>query len=431
MRRAGRIPAVPAPSPYKLHMTNPPRPSAEDDARYPYWRANGILLPVTAFLSALGFFVSWPFLPLMLRDLGVESHLETWMGYIMLSFYVVSFITNPMWGGVADHFGRKIMVLRATLGMGFCMLLIPFAPSPIWFGVLFTIVGIFNGSSSALNALIVANTPPSRIGSSLAYAQTGNLVGRTAGPVVGAAIAAMIDQYHWMFWISGGMLLSAGLLAMAGVHEVKQVAKGEWKPDWIGDLKEVLAVPGMGLLFFLGFLFSVMWSGNVTIMSVFVIQLLEGQPDAASQEAFWIGAVAMGLSISSIVALPFWGRIVDRHDKRKILAFTTTAVIVCHVPLMFIETPLQLVIARVALGLTAVAMQPALVSLLREIAPKGMDARAISYGNSFQFAAMGLGPAAAGLIGPALGLPAYFGLTIILTLVGLLMWVRQGQRTNP
>jgi hypothetical protein len=57
-----------------------------------------------------------------------------------------------------------------------------------------------------------------------------------------------------------------------------------------------------------------------------------------------------------------------------------------------------------------------------------MDARAISYATSFQFIAMGLAPFVAGLIGPTLGLRAYFGLTIVLTVGGLALWMRGGRR---
>jgi len=90
------------------------------------------------------------------------------------------------------------------------------------------------------------------------------------------------------------------------------------------------------------------------------------------------------------------------------------AATVTHIPLLFLQTPLQLVIARAAFGLGAAAMQPAIVRLLKAHAPPGMDARAISYGQSFMFMAMGLAPFVAGLIGPVLGLRAYFALTIVL-----------------
>ena len=49
----------------------------------------------------------------MLRGLGVDTHLETWVGNLVLAFYVLSFLMNPIWGGIADHYGRKIMVERS------------------------------------------------------------------------------------------------------------------------------------------------------------------------------------------------------------------------------------------------------------------------------------------------------------------------------
>ena len=61
------------------------------------------------------------------------------------------------------------------------------------------------------------------------------------------------------------------------VREVKQVVPGPWRPQWVGSLRELFAVPRMGTLFLLGFLFQVMWSGNVAIISIYVLQLLATQ----------------------------------------------------------------------------------------------------------------------------------------------------------
>ena len=404
-----------------------PATNDNEERRFPYWRRNLKVLPVSNLLASLGFGISWPFLPLMVRSLGVQENLVTWVGYIALGFYIISFVMNPIWGGIADHYGRKIMVLRATLGMGFFMTLVPFAPTPLAFACLLMLVGIFNGSTAAGMALLVANTPPKRIGSALSLAQTGTLVGQTMGPAVGALLAAAIERQHWLFWISGSLLLIAGALVATFVREIKQLAAGPWRIQWIGSLRELLAVPRIGPLYLLSFLFSVMWSGNVTIMSVYALQLLSAHPAGTGTEAFWLGAVAMGLGISGLVAMPLWGRVLDRHDPARVLAIATAAAAVTHVPLLVLQTPLQLVLARVAFGLSAAAMQPAIVRLLKEHAPQGMDARAISYGSSFQFMAMGLAPFVAGLVGPTLGLRSYFALTIALMLAGLVLWVRSGR----
>jgi MFS family permease len=402
--------------------------SRREDEQFPYWRRNLRVLPVSNLLSSLGFGIAWPFLPLMVRGLGVgDDVLATWIGNMALAFYIVSFLINPIWGGIADHYGRKIMVLRATLGMGFCMTLVAFAPTPMWFAVLLMFIGVFNGSTAAAMSLIVSNTPPSRMGRALSLAQMGTLVGQTMGPAVGALLASIVERHHWMFWVSGGILLFGGVLVAVFVGEVKHVAAGPWRLQWIGPLRELVRVPRVGALYLLAFLFAVMWSGNVPIMSLYALDLLSAQPPGQRSEAFWLGAVALALGVSGLVAMPIWGRILDKHDPGRVLALATGAAAASHVPLLFLDTPMQLVLARAAFGLSAAAMQPAIIRLLKKHAPAGMDARAISYGTSFQFIAMGLAPFTAGLIGPVLGLRAYFALTIVLTIGGLVMWRRSGR----
>ena len=402
-----------------------------DDQEFPYWRRNLRVTPGANLLASLGFGLAWPFLPLMVRGLGVHENLATWVGNMVLGFYVVSLIMSPIWGGIADHYGRKIMILRASLGMGFFMTLVPFAPTPLWFACLLALVGLFNGSTAATMALIVANTPDKRIGSALSLAQTGTLVGQTMGPAVGTLLAAFVPHYHWLFWVSGGLLLTAGVLVAAFVREVKQLAPGRYRLQWIAPLRELLKVPKIGPLYMLAFLFSVMWNGNVTIISLYVLQLLPTEATNAAAEAFWVGAAAIALSVSGLIAMPLWGRVLDRHDPARVLAFSTAAAAVTHLPLLVLQTPLELVLTRVAFGLSAAAMLPAIVRLLKQHAPQGMDARAISYASSFQYMAMGLAPFCAGLIGPALGLRAYFAVTVTLTVIGLVLWRRSARpRSN-
>jgi MFS family permease len=278
-------------------------------------------------------------------------------------------------------------------------------------------------------SLLVANTPPGRIGSAVSLAQTGGQVGHALGPAAGAALAALLDRQHALYWISGGLMLSGGLLVLLFVREVKELAPGPWRPRLVGSLHDLLAVPRVGLLFLLAFLYSVMWHGSVTNISVFVLQLLEAHPPEAGADtgaaASWIGAAATVMALSTMVALPLWGRVIDRVGPARVLVFSAAATIITHLPLLVLQTPLQLVLARVAFGLTAAGMQTAIFQLLRTYAPPGMDARALSYATAFQFLAMGVAPFFAGLIGPMLGLRAYFAITTALMLGGLVLWLRR------
>jgi MFS family permease len=404
-------------------------PTATDDSRrYPYWRRNLLVLPSANLLCGLGFNLSWPFVPLMVRGLGVHENLETWVGAMLLLFYLVSTTASPIWGGIADHYGRKPMVLRAMLGMGVAMMLVPFAPTPLWFAGLIMVVAVFNGFTPAGVALLVANTPPARIGRAVAYAQTGGHLGHALGPAIGAVLAALVDRQHALYWISGGLMLSGGVLVALFVREVKQLAPGPWRPQLLGSLRELAAVPRIVPLFVLAFLFSVMWHGSVINISVFVLQLLEAGGADTSEEAYWVGAAAVALAVSMLVATPVWGRVIDRVGSSRVLAFGIAATAVTHLPLLVLQTPMELVLARIAFGLTAAGLQTALFHLLRTHAPPGMDARAIAYATAFQFLAMGVAPFLAGLIGPVFGMRTYFAVTIVAMIGGLALWQRTARR---
>ena len=404
----------------------------EESRQYPYWRRNRWVFPFANVLCGFGFSLAWPFVPLMVRGLGVRENLETWVGYMLLAFYLVSTAASPVWGGIADHYGRKPMVLRAMLGMGATMMLVPFAPTPLWFAAALMLVAVFNGFTPAGVSLLVANTPPPRIGSAVSLAQTGGQVGHALGPAAGAALAALIDRPHALYWISAGLMLSGGILVALFVREVKQLAPGPWRPRLVGSLRDLLAVPRVAPLFLLAFMFSIMWHGSVTNISVFVLQLLEAQPAAAGVDtgvaATWIGAAATAMALSTMVGLPLWGRVIDRVGPARVLAFGAAATVITHLPLLVLQTPLQLVVARVAFGLMSAGMQTAIFQLLRMHAPPGMDARALSYATAFQFLAMGMAPFMAGLVGPMLGLRAYFAITTALMLGALVLWLRSGKR---
>ena len=73
-----------------MTRTKSPSTATEDAARYPYWQRNLQVLPAATLMNSMGFAIAWPFLPLMVGSLGVRDNLETWMGYMMLVFYIIS-----------------------------------------------------------------------------------------------------------------------------------------------------------------------------------------------------------------------------------------------------------------------------------------------------------------------------------------------------
>src|SRR6185503_15299800 len=94
------------------------------------WQRNARALAAGNVLINIGWNASFAFLPLIVGSLGVERNLALWVGAMMFGYYAVSCVFTPVWGVLADHYGRKSMVLRAAFGMagGFCVLSITSDP---------------------------------------------------------------------------------------------------------------------------------------------------------------------------------------------------------------------------------------------------------------------------------------------------------------
>ena len=55
--------------------------------------------------------------------MGFQENLESWVGLVVGVFFLTSLLITPLWGVVADHYGKKSMTLRAGFGMGLGFLL--------------------------------------------------------------------------------------------------------------------------------------------------------------------------------------------------------------------------------------------------------------------------------------------------------------------
>lgn len=71
------------------------------------------------FLHRAGDEPNPPFLPLYVEQLGVSDpqSLSLWARAGIQRHLLVSAVVSPLWGSLADRKGRKLMLLRASLGM--------------------------------------------------------------------------------------------------------------------------------------------------------------------------------------------------------------------------------------------------------------------------------------------------------------------------
>ncbi|HOV65062.1 MAG TPA: MFS transporter, partial [Spirochaetia bacterium] len=79
------------------------------------WKRNLYAIWIAEFIAIIGFNTSVPIIPFYLQDLGIHDpqKLKIWVGISQALVSVAVAIFAPIWGKVADIYGRKPMLLRA------------------------------------------------------------------------------------------------------------------------------------------------------------------------------------------------------------------------------------------------------------------------------------------------------------------------------
>ncbi len=402
-------------------------PPAHPEPSSRYWRSNAYALSAGAACSSLGFTCCWPFIPIILKDLGVTQHLEAWVGYLVGGFFVMSFLLTPVWGGLADHFGKRTLTMRAGFGMGLGFFLLPLLPN-VWamFGV-FLLIGAANGYIPGALAMTAATTPVAFAGRALAVVQMGGLVGTALGPAVGALLLSLLPHPIYLFWMASALTLTAGLVAMLFTREDVVVPEGRFQFTIFRDLAACLRVRGMPLLYGVNSLFAMTFLGSAVVISLYTLQLMGGDPSYLGRGApFWIGAATLGMTLASMAAAYGWGRLLDRYRVPHVLALALFTACLGSLTLPLAQNPLHLTLARGLLGAMTVGIQPAVLRLIKDHAPRGMVARALGFAAAVQMIGNGSAPMLAGAMAPSVGLRGYLLLNSALLLAVLVLWMLRG-----
>lgn len=84
-----------------------------------HWMRNLIVCLVGSFTTIVAMTLLLPFLPLYVEELGVsdKAAIVQWSGIAYgATFFAAAFVA-PLWGRLGDIYGRKLMLVRTSLGM--------------------------------------------------------------------------------------------------------------------------------------------------------------------------------------------------------------------------------------------------------------------------------------------------------------------------
>jgi len=82
------------------------------------WKRNLYVIWAAELVAIAGFSVAFPFLPYYVQELGVTDpgQVEMWSALLFTGQAITMAIFAPIWGSLADRYGRKPMVVRAMFG---------------------------------------------------------------------------------------------------------------------------------------------------------------------------------------------------------------------------------------------------------------------------------------------------------------------------
>jgi MFS transporter, DHA1 family, multidrug resistance protein len=378
------------------------------------WKRTLYALWLAQLLTIMGFSLRTPFLPFFLEELGTETFEQQalWAGFVTGGGSAIMAITAPMWGILADRYGRKMMVLRSMFAGSITISLMALATAPWHLLALRFVEGAMTGTVAAAITLVAAVVPKERMGYAMGLMQMAVFSGSSFGPFFGGFLADQIG-YRATFVAAGSMLFIGGIVVLLFATENFRRPtsdKSEGKDSERISTWTIMASTAMIAMLLVLLVSRVGQSAVQPLAPLFVGQLGAGEAAAS------LSGVALGVTgVTSAIASVFFGRLADRLGQRSILILSVALCGVLYFPQAAAQDTVQFIIAMGLFGIALGGVMPTASAVVASLAPA--ERRGIIYG--FTNTAMSIGA----FIGPIGGtmLAAWIDIRFAFVFLGILM----------
>ena len=383
------------------------------------WKVNLISVWFGCFFTGLAISQILPFLPLYVSQLGVSSHeaLSMWSGLTFSVTFLVSAIVSPMWGSLADRKGRKLMLLRASLGMAIAILLQAFATNVWQLFLLRALMGLTSGYIPNAMALVASQVPRERSGWAISTLSTAQISGVIGGPLMGGFLADHVGL-RAVFLITAVLLVISFLVTLFLIKEGARPSVSKAERLSGKAVFASLPYPWLMISLFITTMVIQLCNGSVgPILALFI----QSMTPESNNIAFLSGMIAAVPGVSALMSAPRLGKLGDRIGTGRILMATLIVAVVLFFAMSFVTTPFQLGVLRFLLGFADGAMLPAVQTLLIKYSSDRVTGRIFGYNQSFMY----LGNVAGPLMGAAVSAMAGFRWVFFATAVVILLNIIQ------
>lgn len=383
------------------------------------WKRNLWVCWFSVFIVSSGMSQMAPMLPLYIESLGISdaAAVAKWSGIAFGGTFISLAIFSPIWGKYADKYGRKPMILRASLWLSIIMMSMGFVHNVYQLTGLRILQGALSGFQSAAITLVATQTPKERVGWALGMIFSAQVGGSLLGPLYGGYLAETIG-FRGNFTIIGAMCFIAFIASWIFVKEEKVIEKK--KTLNFREVWRYLPNPRVTVcLFITSLVMQVALMSIQPIITVYITHLLDSN---TNHVAIISGAVFAASGLASMLTSPALGRISDKIGPQKVLLVALLVAGVIFIPQAFVRDPWQLGILRFLLGVATAGLLPSINSLIKQSTPDLIAGRAYGYNQSAQFLGMFLGSVLGGQLAASFGIQYVFFFTGGLLMVNAL-WV--------
>ncbi|MFE5812558.1 MFS transporter [Streptomyces sp. NPDC056479] len=185
-----------------------------------------------------------PYLTEILPELGDRN--ARWAGVLYVVPTVFGALGAPLWGRLADRFGRKRLLLRAQLGLAVAFLLAGWADSLATFTLALVLQGILGGTFAASNGYLGATLEGPALSRALTLMQGSARAALVAAPIVVGSLSGWLSP-HRQYALLAVLPLTAALLLAAlpepdGAAEPERIPEGADAAPPIVPLKALYAL---------------------------------------------------------------------------------------------------------------------------------------------------------------------------------------------
>jgi DHA1 family multidrug resistance protein-like MFS transporter len=297
----------------------------------PAARRNLYVTVTMVFAVFTGFAFVLPFLPLFVRDLGVEGpeRAALWAGVLIGVAPLLAGLLAPVWGRLADRHGHKNVALKALVSYVVILALTAAVTSVGQLLALRIGIGLFGGIGPLGLAMATAQTRREDTGRAVGLVQAAQILSAAVGPFAGGLLADTIGIRR-TFLVTAGLCALALVLVAVFYDEHGAAERRAASPS--ASFGAVAAVPGVVALLAVLFVVNFIGRSFTPILPLHLADLGVVPEHLASATGVLISVYSVAAALSAALL----GRLSRRHPPRALLVGTLVGGAVAVLPMALV-----------------------------------------------------------------------------------------------